>query len=1250
MKKNTRTKSVSISLVNVIFIISLIIIFCVVFFRKQVENFIVGGNGLKNSYTDITVSTLVKDSKSTTDTDKNTQVLQKAIDDVAAAGGGTVTLPAGQYYFTIPDADKEKHQRDRNDGTKSEAFIIYLKSGVNIKGAGQGSTILSPVGSYDSVYGISMFYFGLLLDKDYNGDHSGSLYLQNATYSDFTIDGSNVDVGTHYNGSGRGMGVVGAKNCTFSNIVFDKMWSSGLDIYFPYDTTVSSCLAIECGRGGKTKSDITKISGSNGFHFQIGHDTSENISVKNCISSNNCCYGFLIENGVRTNGDTSLYKATYSSKGFNFNSCEADVNGLYDFATLRGNDVTFNGCKSKSTDVVKIFHIADYSRRITITNSNISTNFTDVNSANLKYYDAVKWALNNGITNGIKAQTFGPSETMKRKYVILALYRMYNNNQKNIIVSKTIDDTANTAIKDSSGSTLSTSFTDLTTGAVWYDAVYWAQRSDVGITAGFSDTEFGPDKPVTFYQFAQFLYLYDYYTQNAQKGTQLKDPINDFIIKNNINYNTDLTANSKSSTELTRAQVYQMLYNYGVTSKAKVGTAIALYKLTYDGGITGAKDVPADQTVIVEPTKNAEFTLSTTTPSVDTQTSTSALHFYVNGGDSTGASGDVEQITVTTDNKFSNWLCDNDKKTYKPGDKVTVGTNNYITTMTAQWDKNVSYSSITLPKATKNGDEFIAWYDSNGNKVGKAGETYTPKSDDVINSGLYAHWKSLGTSTPVINKLPGNIKLTPSTTSFTNKPVTVKAETTDQNVKLVISVDGGVTYKEYTDDTVTLNKNAKVYAMETDGTNYSDAVPLDVTWIDTNPPTTTKPTATSVTSSSITIQSNQVDNESGLSGKVQYNIYDSNGNELSSTDESTTDTWQNGSTFTNLNSNTKYILKTKASDKAGNESTSEPLEVTTSVSSSSSITDKPSLIQTTKNSTVYVVATENSNYILQMKINDDSWHDAILPDGSSANSMIVTNDGDVVYARYRDKNDENITGPEASIVVHISSEDTGKDTGKDTGTDTGKDTGKDTGTDTGKDTGKDTGTDTGKDTGKDTGTDTGKDTGKDTGTDTGKDTGTDTGKDTGTDTGKDTGKDTGTDTGKDTGTDTGKDTGTDTGTDTGKDTGTDTGKDTGTDTGSGNTSGGGSGSTSGGGSGSTSGGGSGSTSGGSSSSGYGSGSSYSSGTGGSSTSKSSTGTGSSSTSTSKIPYTGVKRFAITLIILACIGGGIFIYKYKKLDI
>lgn len=108
--------------------------------------------------------------------------------------------------------------------------------------------------------------------------------------------------------------------------------------------------------------------------------------------------------------------------------------------------------------------------------------FTDV-SKDAYYYDAVLWAVAQGITNGTSAITFSPDATVTRGQTAAFLWRVAKQPQ--------VDQTANP-------------FADVTQDAYYYNAVLWAVAKE--ITNGTSSTTFSPDQGCTRAQIVTFLW------------------------------------------------------------------------------------------------------------------------------------------------------------------------------------------------------------------------------------------------------------------------------------------------------------------------------------------------------------------------------------------------------------------------------------------------------------------------------------------------------------------------------------------------------------------------------------------------------------------------------------------------------------------------------------------------------------------------------------------------------------------------
>ena len=110
--------------------------------------------------------------------------------------------------------------------------------------------------------------------------------------------------------------------------------------------------------------------------------------------------------------------------------------------------------------------------------------FRDVHASDY-YYDAVLWAVENGITSGTGADTFSPSATVTRGQTVTFLYRAAGS----------------PAVSGSS-------FSDVAANAYYANAVAWADKT--GITSGTGNGKFSPNADCTRAQIVTMLYRADH--------------------------------------------------------------------------------------------------------------------------------------------------------------------------------------------------------------------------------------------------------------------------------------------------------------------------------------------------------------------------------------------------------------------------------------------------------------------------------------------------------------------------------------------------------------------------------------------------------------------------------------------------------------------------------------------------------------------------------------------------------------------
>ena len=157
------------------------------------------------------------------------------------------------------------------------------------------------------------------------------------------------------------------------------------------------------------------------------------------------------------------------------------------------------------------------------------------------FYEAVKWAVKSGVTNGLSDTMFGPYESCTRAQIVTFLWRAAGSPEP-----KT-----------------ASSFADVPASAYYAKAVAWAVEN--GITNGMTETTFAPNATCTRGQSVTFLH-------RALKGTAsgsanftdvksdtfYADAIN-WAVANNVTNGTSNTTFSPNA-DCTRAEIVTFLY------------------------------------------------------------------------------------------------------------------------------------------------------------------------------------------------------------------------------------------------------------------------------------------------------------------------------------------------------------------------------------------------------------------------------------------------------------------------------------------------------------------------------------------------------------------------------------------------------------------------------------------------------------------------------------------------------------------
>lgn len=268
--------------------------------------------------------------------------------------------------------------------------------------------------------------------------------------------------------------------------------------------------------------------------------------------------GSVVANEVSATENTTITLTVSADEGYTFESVKV--------VDIGGNEVTVSGSDDKYTFVMPASDVtvtATFKKIDTPVNPNpvdpdpvtpnpvepdpadpdpVAPSFDDV-AKDAYYFDAVEWAVKNGVTTGTSDTAFSPDMTCTRAQAVTFLWRAAGSPEPK---------------------STEMPFEDVSIDSYYYDAVLWAVEN--GITNGTSATTFSPDADCTRAQIVTFLW-------RAQKspvlgsGNHFNDVAADvyyvnavlWAVENGITNGTSATVFSPDA-DCTRAQIVTFLY------------------------------------------------------------------------------------------------------------------------------------------------------------------------------------------------------------------------------------------------------------------------------------------------------------------------------------------------------------------------------------------------------------------------------------------------------------------------------------------------------------------------------------------------------------------------------------------------------------------------------------------------------------------------------------------------------------------
>lgn len=258
-------------------------------------------------------------------------------------------------------------------------------------------------------------------------------------------------------------------------------------------------------------------SSSSSTRYAVSVPSVANGSVS--VTPTSATKGATVTITVKPNEGYELDKLTVTDQSGNRLSLNDQGNGKYTF-TMPSGKVNVGAAFSKIETAIS---------------------FSDVKLGDY-YYDAVKWAVENGITEGTSAETFSPGASCTRAQMVTFLYR---------------------AAGSPAPKSTTNLFKDISSTDYFYNAVLWAMEQ--GITSGTSADTFSPTATVTRGQTVTFLYRAA--GSPAVSGGSFSDVAADAYYANAVawasqNNITSGTGSGKFSpgADCTRGQIVTLLY------------------------------------------------------------------------------------------------------------------------------------------------------------------------------------------------------------------------------------------------------------------------------------------------------------------------------------------------------------------------------------------------------------------------------------------------------------------------------------------------------------------------------------------------------------------------------------------------------------------------------------------------------------------------------------------------------------------
>lgn len=409
----------------------------------------------------------------------NTWILQHTL--ACAPAHSSVYMPAGTFYFMsghlqmAPGLNYEKFERHV---IRPASFVDLVGKGTVLKPYSDESEFTDNAlakqirGNNDGKVegGLDMFFF-----NDYAAyKFADASYLEDADFYDFVIDSKDTS-GVNYNTGGKGFMINLFRDCEWDNIIVKNTDGTGFGVDAPVNGKITNSRAEHCGWGAEFSPNK---GGASGFGIGTGYANNESMTIKDSVAVDNYKYGFFFEHQGRFNFDPYVATKASNERAFYVADCFAEGN-LFNYGGEWANDVYYDNIRASNARHVDI-HFTFQSRRVTLGNVEIQGALFDDVADGAYYADAVKWAVERGVTVGVGARRFGVGQTVTRADAVTLLWRL--NGYPGEILSHANNNVNPDAWRGNGSENVWTCFNDVPTNEYFAQPVKWAYEQ--GITNG----------------------------------------------------------------------------------------------------------------------------------------------------------------------------------------------------------------------------------------------------------------------------------------------------------------------------------------------------------------------------------------------------------------------------------------------------------------------------------------------------------------------------------------------------------------------------------------------------------------------------------------------------------------------------------------------------------------------------------------------------------------------------------------------